>query len=135
MIYRLNSAKAFRVAIILLSAIFLILAIVFLISPTTGAQIYGLPTNAPDAVLFVRAIAMRDLALAGYLAGLTFGGCRRALTILLAMTTIIPLGDLCLLASFRAGNLVHYLLHGSSLLCFAGLAFWSRWLSSTSART
>ena len=118
-------ADRLRQAVLLLSVIFCGLAVLFLVSPNMGACIYGFPATAPEALFFVRAIATRDLALAAYLAGLALGGSRRALTILLALTVIIPLGDLALLASAGTGGLVHYLLHGSSLLCFACLAAWS----------
>jgi hypothetical protein len=40
-------------------------------------------------------------------------------------TLVIPIGDMMLLAWSGAGRPVHYVLHGASLLCFAGLAFWT----------
>jgi hypothetical protein len=121
---RFSPAEPLRQAVLLLSAIFCGLAALFVFSPGTGAAIYGFPATTPESLFFVRAIGLRDLALAAYLAGLALGGSRRALTIVLALTVIIPSGDLFLLASAGAGGLVHYLLHGSSLLCFAGLSFW-----------
>jgi hypothetical protein len=128
---RFSPAEPLRQTVLLLSAIFCGLAALFLFSPATGAAIYGFPATTPESLFFVRAIGLRDLALAAYLAGLALGGSRRALTIVLALTVIIPSGDLFLLASAGAGGLVHYLLHGSSLLCFACLSFWS-WRSGRS---
>jgi hypothetical protein len=78
------------------------------------------------ALLYVRAIGLRDLALASYIAGLTVGRHRRALAILLTLTTMIPAGDLFLLGTMGSGSAVHYLLHSVSLAGFAGLAWWVR---------
>ena len=120
-----SPSGSLRLAVLLLSAVFSALAMLFLLAPATGAAIYGFPAATPEALFFVRTVGLRDLALAAYLTGLTLGGSTRALAILLALTIIIPLGDLLLLASAGAGGPLHYLLHGASLLCFAGLGFWS----------
>jgi hypothetical protein len=110
----------------LLSGVFLVLGALFVAAPVPAAAFYGLPTRDPVSLFYVRAIGFRDLALAAYLLGLAFSGQRRALTIVLAGTLVIPIGDLALLASSGGGRPIHYLLHGASLLCFAGLALWSR---------
>jgi hypothetical protein len=110
----------------LLAGVFLILGGLFVAMPDVAAAIYGLPSRGPAALLYVRAIGFRDLALAGYLLGLALTGQRQALFVVLTATVVIPIGDLLLLASTGDGRPVHYLLHGASLLCFAGLAFWSR---------
>jgi hypothetical protein len=110
----------------LLSSVFLALGGLFVAAPMPAAEFFGLPTRDPAPIFYVRAIGFRDLALAVYLLGLALSGQRRALAIVLAGTLIIPIGDLALLASSGAGRPIHYLLHGASLLCFAGLALWSR---------
>jgi hypothetical protein len=110
----------------LLSSVFLVLGGLFVAAPTPAAAFFGLPTHDAAALFYVRAIGFRDLALAIYLLGLALSGQRRALTIVLAGTLIIPIGDLALLASSGTARPIHYLLHGASLLCFAGLALWSR---------
>lgn len=112
-------------AICLLSGVFLVLGALFIAAPAAAAAFYGLPSREPAALFFVRAIGLRDLALATYLLGLTLAKQRRALAIVLAATILIPVGDVALLASFGAGWPIHYLLHGASLLCFAGLALWT----------
>ena len=113
-------------ALFVLSGVFLLLGGLFVAAPVPAAAFYGLPTGDPAALFYVRAIGFRDLALAAYLLGLTYARQRRALTIVLGTTLLIPIGDLALLASSSAGRPIHYLLHGASLLCFAGLALWSR---------
>lgn len=113
-------------AIWLLSGAFLMLGGLFVAAPAVAAAFYGLPTLDRSALLYVRAIGFRDLALAAYLIGLTLAGQRHALAIVLTCTLIIPVGDLLLLLASGAGRPVHYLLHGASLLCFAGMALWTR---------
>lgn len=113
-------------AIWLLSGVFLMLAGLFVAAPAAAAAFYGLPAHDRSALFYVRAIGFRDLALAAYLIGLTLAGQRHALAIVLTCTLIIPVGDLLLLVASGAGRPVHYLLHGASLLGFAGMALWFR---------
>lgn len=113
-------------ALLLLSAVFFVLSGLFILAPRPGALFFGLDTRDASALFYVRAVGLRDLALATYLLGLTLAGQRRALSILLAATTMIPAGDIALLTAAGAGTPIHYLLHLASLLCFAGLAIWSR---------
>lgn len=112
-------------AVFLLSGVFLLLAGLCLVAPASAAGFYGLEADAPSALFYVRAIGLRDAALALYLLGLATAGVRRGLTIVALATLIIPAGDMLLLAASGAGGPVHYLLHAASLLCFAGLAWWS----------
>jgi hypothetical protein len=114
-------------AVLLTTAgVFFLLGGWFVLAPATGARIYGLSTETESALLYVRAIGLRDLALASYIAGLTVGRHRRALVILLTLTTMIPAGDLFLLGTMGTASAVHYLLHSVSLIGFAGLAWWTR---------
>jgi hypothetical protein len=108
------------------SGLFLLLGAGFLLAPGPGAAFYGLETSSPSALFYVRAIGVRDAALALYLFGLAWAGLRRALMIVTLGTLIIPLGDILLLASSGSGKPGHYLLHAASLFCFAALAWWSR---------
>ena len=107
------------------SAVFLLLGALFLLAPEPAAAFYGFDVRTPSALFYVRAIGLRDAALALYLFGLAWAGLRRALMIVALGTLTIPLGDMLLLASSGAGEPVHYLLHGASLICFAVLAWWS----------
>jgi hypothetical protein len=119
-------------AVCLLSGVFLVLGALFITAPAPAAAFYGLPSRDPAALFYVRAIGFRDLALATYLLGLTLAKQHRALAIVLAATILIPVGDVALLASSDAGRPIHYLLHGASLLCFVGLALWTRRASPAS---
>jgi hypothetical protein len=122
--------RRLRLALLLLSGLFFGLGGLFLALPGTGAALFGLPSREPHALFFVRAISLRDLALAAYLLWLTLAGERRALSIVLAATLVIPAGDLGLLAFAGTGTPLHYLLHGGSLICFAGMALWVRGFAS-----
>ena len=113
-------------AVCLLSVLFLVLGALFIAAPACAAAFYGLPSGGSEALFYVRAIGFRDLALAAYLLGLTLAKQRQALAIVLVATMVIPVGDVVLLASSDAGRPIHFLLHGASLLCFAGLALWTR---------
>ena len=112
-------------AVFLLSGLFLLLGVLCLLAPAAAARLFGLEADAPAALFYVRAIGLRDAALALYLFGLALAGRRRALTIVALGTLIIPLGDMLLLAASGAGGPLNYLLHGASLLCFAALAWWT----------
>jgi hypothetical protein len=112
--------------VFLLSAVFLLMGILFLLAPAAGARFYGFEAGSPAGLFYVRAIGLRDAALALYLFGLALAGLRRALMIVALGTLVIPIGDLLLLLLSGSGEPVHYLLHASSLLCFAMLAWCSR---------
>jgi hypothetical protein len=123
---RVSPRHSLPFLVILLACVFAALGGVFVMLPVPGATFYGLSTRDPTALFYVRAIGFRDLAVAAYLLGLTLARHWRALSILSAATLVIPTGDLLLLASSQAGRPVHYVLHGASLLCFAGIALWAR---------
>lgn len=116
----------FVITALVLAVVFFILGGVFVALPGPAASFYGLPTDNHSAEFYVRAIGLRDMALSIYIAGLTIAGERRALSIVLLGTLIIPAGDLLLLLlGSDAARLIHYALHFVSLLCFAGLAWWN----------
>lgn len=119
----------FTISTISLSVVFLLLGLLFVARPDLGAGIYGVPGHDPATIVYLRAVGCRDLALAAYLFGLAVVGQVRALTIVLAATIVIPLGDIALLYRSGTGHAVPYLLHGASLLCFAAMALWSHGIS------
>jgi len=116
--------KGRTIVVLLFSSIFAILSSLFVAFPQPAATFYGNAAATPDALFYVRAIGLRDLALSAYLAGLAVAGQRQALSIVLYSTLFIPAGDLFLLIASGSGTMVHYGLHGVSLLCFAVLAWW-----------
>lgn len=122
----MSLTKPLRLVLYLLSGVFMVLGGFFLIDPQPAATFFGLRTSDPTALLYVRAVGLRDLALATYLLGLTLAGQHRALSVVLTGTILIPVGDILLLVASGNGQTAHYLLHGASLACFAALALWSR---------
>ena len=127
----LKPRDALARAALVLAGLFLLLSALFVFWPVAGGELYGWTAQDPSALFYVRAIGLRDAALALYLAGVVFAGSRRALAAVALGTLIIPVGDLLLLAGSGRGRLQHYLLHAASLLCFALLA----WRSSRSTET
>jgi len=118
--------KPLKWSVFLLSALFVLLGALFIVAPGWGARFYGFDANSPSGLFYVRAVGVRDAALAFYLFGLALAGLRRALMIVAVGTLIIPMGDMLLLAASGSGKPVHYLLHAASLVCFAALAWWSK---------
>ncbi len=106
-----------------LGLVFALLALLFLARPDLGGLLFGIAAKGGEARAYVRAVAIRDLALAFYLFALVGLASRRAVAVLLAVTVVIPLCDLGLLV-WETGGLtpVHALLHEASALVFAGLS-------------
>jgi len=115
-------------AVAALAGVFLLIGVVFIADPATGAAIFGIPAPGGEGRSYVQALALRDLALGLYLLGLLRLGSRRALGIVLAATVVIPLGDLWLVGT-QEGPFTpwHLLLHGASAAATAGLACWLLW--------
>jgi len=122
----MSLTQPLRLVLYLLSSVFMVLGSFFVIMPQPAAAFYGLQTTDLTALLYVRAVGLRDLALAAYLLGLTLAGQRRALSVVLTGTILIPVGDLVLLVGSGSGRSAHYLLHCASLICFVALALWTR---------
>lgn len=120
------TGNALRVTIQLLACIFAALGVLFVWAPAPAAMIYGIDPGSFSGLSYVRAVGVRDLALAAYLFGLTLARQFHALSIVMFATLVIPAGDLLLLAVSGRAQAVHYLLHGASFLCFAGMAWWAR---------
>jgi len=117
---------AMAIILLLTSAVFFLLGTFFILVPVAGGRVYGLETHNASALFYVRAIGLRDLAVASYILGLTVVGHRPAPAILLAFTTVIPTGDLLLLGLSGTATVINYVLHAISLIGFAVLAFWVR---------
>ncbi|WP_454280430.1 DUF4267 domain-containing protein [Sphingomonas sp. Marseille-Q8236] len=125
--------SAFLILTGLFSAVFVALGAAFICLPEPASAFYGIPSRDPAALLYVRAIGFRDLAVSAYLMGLMALGRLRALIIILAATIVIPIGDMALLILSGSGRGIHYFLHGASLFCFAALALWGHRLARSSA--
>ena len=98
------------------------LGLCFVVAPRTGAALFGIPVESGPAVAYVRAIGFRDLTLGVYISTLALWSSRRALSIVLGATVIIPICDLVLLVSV-AGLSWHLIAHAASAACFTALAF------------
>jgi len=117
----------------ILGGLFLLLGLGSLLMPKAGAAIYGVAGDGSGTLLYVRALGFRDLTLSAYLIGLAYAGSVRALAILSAATVVIPMGDMALLILSQCSSGLHYVLHATSALCFAAMAFWGRRLIKTAS--
>ena len=111
-----------------LALVFLALAVFLALRPDWGGELFGITASGADARGYIRAVAIRDLALSLYMLALIRFASRRAVAILLGVTVVIPLCDLALLA-VETGRLTpfHAAVHGASALTFAALSlalFW-----------
>ncbi len=93
--------------------------------PWAGAAVFGVPAPDGAGLAYVRAVGLRDLALALYLLGLACFSSRRAVGIVLGATVVVPVGDVLLvLAREGVSSPGHLLLHGLSGACCAAVALW-----------
>ncbi|WP_301591507.1 DUF4267 domain-containing protein [Sabulicella glaciei] len=98
------------------------LGIMFVLAPRAGAALFGLPAPEGDALGYLRAIGIRDLAFGGYVLALAWLAGRRAAGIVLAITVLIPASDLLLILTIRGfASPLHLMLHAASGL-YVGLA-------------
>ena len=106
-----------------LAAVFVGLGVVFLVAPSFGAGIFGVPAPEGEARVYLPVIGLRDLAFGLYLAALAILASRRTVGIVLAITVLIPVGDMILLAQTR-GLAPQLALHALSGLAVGGVAAW-----------
>jgi hypothetical protein len=100
-----RTARGWRLACILgLAAVFAGLALLFVLAPSIGAAIFGLPAPEGVAVGYVRAIGFRDAALALMLAGLGWRARQSAVVLVLRVSLVIPACDFVLVASSGPSN-------------------------------
>ena len=111
--------------VLLLSGVFVLLGVLFLVAPRLGAALFGLPAPEGPAFGYLPAIGLRDLAFGLYLLALSRFASPSTLALVLAITVLIPLGDVALLALERGlDSPAHLLLHGASALTLAAAAAW-----------
>ncbi|WP_165982337.1 DUF4267 domain-containing protein [Dankookia rubra] len=97
------------------------LGLVFIAAPGWGAAIFGLPPPEGAALAYIPVVGLRDLAFAGYLLGLVWRGDRDAAALVLAVTLLIPLGDMTILLAARGPDAGWHLLpHAASAAAVAG---------------
>ncbi len=106
-----------------LAAVFIGLGILFLVAPRLGALVFGVAAPEGAALVYLPVIGLRDLAFGLYLAALAILASRRTVGIVLAITVLIPVGDMILLALTR-GLAPQLALHLLSGLAVGGVALW-----------
>jgi hypothetical protein len=111
--------------VLAMAGVFLVIAVLFAASPVLGSAVFGIPVTEEGGLFYVRALALRDGALGLYLLGLLRFSTRRAVGIVLAITVVIPVGDLLLVLDQEGlSSPEHLLLHGISGAGCAMVAFW-----------
>lgn len=115
---------ALRWTLLAVSLLFASLGLLFLFGADAAASLFGIPATRAENQGYVRAVGLRDLTLAGYLALLTLYASARAVLLVLLVTLIIPAGDLVLVATATKGEAGQMVLHAASGMLFAGLAAW-----------
>jgi hypothetical protein len=114
-------------AALLLGAAFLLLGLGFCIAPGPGAWLFGIEAADRTALAYVRALGFRDIALSFYIFGLLRHRGRRALSVVLAASIVIPACDIALVAALSgttsAGSLM---LHLAAAMVLVAVALWLR---------
>jgi hypothetical protein len=111
--------------VLALSAVFVALGVLFVITPSLGAAVFGVPVAETATLAYVDAIGFRDLAFGLYLFALARMSTRRVVATILGVTTFIPVGDLAIVLAMRGlSSPVHLLLHAASGAVMAGASLW-----------
>lgn len=100
----------------------------FVVSPRTGARLYGLPERQAD-VAYVRALGFRDLGLAAAL--MSAGASARAIRAVAVGGAVIPMLDILLVAQARGrGATGAVALHALSAVALVALSVCAGWRAS-----
>jgi hypothetical protein len=106
-----------------LAAVFVALGVLIVAAPGFGAWIFGVPAPEGEALVYLQALGIRDLAFGLGLGVLGLVAPRRTVGLWLAASAVIPLGDMALLTATR-GLAPQLALHAASALVIAGTAAW-----------
>ncbi len=120
---RLDRTSAQGLVVLSLAGVFVALGLLIIAAPRLGAWIFGVPAPEGEALVYLRALGLRDLAFGLGLGVLGLTAPRRSVGLWLAASAIIPLGDMALLAATR-GLAPQFVLHAASALVIAGTAIW-----------
>jgi hypothetical protein len=111
--------------VLALSGLFVLLGILFVFGPRTGAALFGIRPTEEAGLAYVSAIGLRDLALGLYLFALSRLSTERTIGAILAITVLIPIGDVIVVwMERRFESPAHLLLHAGSALIMAASAAW-----------
>jgi hypothetical protein len=110
-----------------LGAAFLVLGVGLCIAPGPGAWLFGIEAADRTALAYVRALGFRDIALSFYIFGLLAIGARRALSLVLAASIVIPACDIALVAALSGTTSARSLmLHLAAAMVLVAVALWLR---------
>src|SRR6185436_16703691 len=114
MYLRMNSVLLWLVALIAVGLIFI--GVYALVAPIEGARGFGVPVTGSDTFAYLWAAAARDIVLGLLLTVfLWMRVSRRVLAVFIAVTALIPFGDLLnVYVNVGTGNISALMLHGSS---------------------
>jgi hypothetical protein len=102
-----------------------LLGILFIVAPRTGAAVFGIPAPEGSGLAYVAAIGVRDVAFGLFVLTLALLASRRAVGLVLAVTVLIPTGDILIVVNERGlSSPGHLLLHGASGAYMAAAALW-----------
>ena len=112
--------------IVLAPAIGLVLlGLLFIARPTAGAAIFGIPAPDWPGRWYLVAIGLRDLAFGLYVLALALFASARAVGLVLAITVLIPAGDIVIVALERGlASPLHLALHAASGTYMAAASAW-----------
>jgi hypothetical protein len=111
--------------VLALSALFVGLGLLFILAPHLGAALFGLPAPDGPSLGYLPVIGLRDLAFGLYLFALARLATARAVAAVLAITVLIPAGDVAIVAMERGlSSPGHLLLHAMSGATMAAGAAW-----------
>jgi hypothetical protein len=101
-----------------------LIGVVFILKPGLGAAIFGVPAP-PGSEPYLIAIGLRDVAFGLYILALALFSSRRAVGLVLALTVLIPLGDILIVAHQRGLSAPgHLMLHAASGTYMIAAALW-----------
>ena len=83
--------------------------------PRESTVTYGIPTDDADTLVYVRAIAARDLVMGAFVLWAAVANDRKAMEVGLAASVIAPAADLVLVRE-RRGNIPQLLIHGAGIV-------------------
>ena len=100
------------------------IGVVFVLRPDWGAAIFGVPAP-PGSEPYLIAIGLRDIAFGFYILALALFSSRQAVGLVLALTVLIPLGDILIVAHQRGLSAPgHLMLHAASGIYMTAAALW-----------
>jgi hypothetical protein len=111
--------------VLALSGVFVLLGLLFVFAPRAGAALFGIQAPEVPGLSYVSAIGLRDLAFGLYLFALSRLSGRRAVGVILALTVLIPAGDVIIVFLERGfESPKHLLLHSVSGIVMAASSIW-----------